>query len=176
MDKTILIASASVDEPTYKPVGDLLERNGYAVVVYHTDRVLSGEDRYTLELTSEGKLFIDYNGASILPERVSAAWYRKVGSFDLPYTEPQVAKRLYINTEVRLLHDMIWSWYPEDMWLSAPKHMAQADRKLWQTMVAHTVSFSIPQTVISSDWDTITTKLLLNDRARMVIKMLRGVM
>jgi|SRR5581483_9056964 hypothetical protein len=175
MSKSILIASARVDEPTYKPVGDILERNGYSVVVYQTDRVLSGEDQYTVALTSDAELSIDYNGVSILPERISAAWYRKVGSFDLPYKEPQVAKQLYVNNEVRHLHEMVWSLYPEDMWLSSPQNLARADRKLWQMMVAHEVGFSIPQTVISSEWDTISTTLLPTEDSRMVIKMLRGV-
>lgn len=175
MNKSILIASARVDESTYKPVGEILERSGYTVVIYQTDRVLSGEDQYTLNLTGDGELSIDYNGASILPERVSAAWYRKVGSFGLPYEEPQVAKQLYINNEVRHLHDMVWSLYPEDIWLSSPENLARADRKLRQTLVAREVGFSIPQTVISSDWDTISTTLLQTDSSRMVIKMLRGV-
>jgi len=175
VNKPILIASARVDEPTYKPVSEMLERNGYPVVVYQTDRVLSGEDQYTLDLTSDGELSIDYNGVSILPERLSAAWYRKVGSFGLPYEEPQVAKQLYINNEVRHLHDMIWTLYPEDIWLSSPGNLARADRKLLQAIVAREVGFSIPQTVISSDWDTISTKLLQTGDSRMVIKMLRGV-
>lgn len=175
MNKPILIASARVDEPTYRPVGEILEQNGYPVVVYQTDKVLSGEDRYTVILTSGSKLSIDYNGVSILPERLSAAWYRKVGSFDLPYKEPQVAKQLYINNEVRPLHDMIWALYPEGMWLSSPKNLARADRKFGQMMVAHEVGFSIPQTVISSDWDVVNAQLLPTADSRMVIKMLRGV-
>lgn len=129
MGKSILIASARIDEPTYKPVGDILERNGYSVVVYQTDRVLSGEDQYMVALTSEGELSIDYNGVSILPERISAAWYRKVGSFDLPYKEPQIAKQLYVNNEVRHLHDMVWSLYPENMWMSSPKNLARAGKE-----------------------------------------------
>lgn len=175
MNKPILIASAHIDEPTYKPVGELLERNGYPVVIYQTDRVLAGQDQYIIDLTTEGKLSMDYNGVSILPERLSAAWYRKVGSFGLPYEEPQVAKQLYVNNEVRHLHDMVWALYPEDIWLSSPMNLANADRKLGQTIVAREVGFSIPQTVISSDWDTISAKLLQTDDSLMVIKMLRGV-
>lgn len=175
MNKPVLIASARADEPTYKPVCEILERNSYPIIVYQTDRVLSGEDRYILELTSEGKLSIDYNGVSILPENVSAAWYRKVGNFALPYEEPQVAKQLYINNETRHLHEMAWGLYPEDIWLSSPENLVRADRKLKQTLVARAVGFSIPQTVISSDWDTISAKLLPTDNAHMVVKMLRGV-
>ncbi|HVB22306.1 MAG TPA: hypothetical protein VNG51_10205 [Ktedonobacteraceae bacterium] len=175
MNKPVLIASAHIDEPTYKPVGEILERSGYPVIVYQTDRVLSGEDQYTVDLTNKGELSIDYNGVSILPEWLSAAWYRKVGSFDLPYKEPEVAKQLYINNEVRHLHDMIWALYPADIWLSPPENLAHADRKLGQAMVAREVGFSIPQTIISSDWDTISAKLLQTDDSHMVIKMLRGV-
>ncbi len=175
MNRPVLIASAHVDESTYKPVSEILERNNYPVVEYQTDKVLSGEDEYIVDLTSDGELTMSYNGTSITPEDLSAAWYRKVGSFDLPYEEPKIAKRLYVNNEVRTLHGMTWSLYPEDIWLSSPNNLARADHKLGQMLVAREVGFSIPRTVISSDWDTIGEKLLSDEGARMVIKMLRGV-
>jgi hypothetical protein len=175
MNKPILIASAHVDESTYKPVSEILNRNNYPVVEYQTDRVLSGEDEYSLDLTSDCRLAISYNGVSIAPDDLSAAWYRKVGSFDLPYKEPQVAKRLYVNNEVRTLHGMMWSLYPENVWLSSPNNLAKADHKLGQMLVAHEVGFSTPRTLISSTWHPIGEKLLPDEDALMVIKMLRGV-
>lgn len=176
MEKPILIASSSFDEHAYGPVASILEQQGYPVVVYKTDKLLSGEDRFTIDLTKADELSLDYNGVSILPENLSAAWYRKIGSFSLPDAGQQLAKQLYMNNEVRALHDTIWpQFYPEDIWLSSPDNIAHADRKLGQLMVAREVGFTVPETIVSSEWNTISTKLLTPESNQIIIKMMRGV-
>jgi hypothetical protein len=176
MEKHILIASSTFDEHAYAPVTEILEHRGYPVVIYKTDKLLSGEDQFTIDLTQSNTPSISYNGTSILPEDISAAWYRKVGSFSLSDADQQLAKQLYMNNEVRALHDTIWpQFYPDDIWLSPPANIARADRKLGQLMMAHEVGFSVPKTVVSSNWGDISTKLLTPDDPQMIIKMMRGV-
>ncbi len=175
MKKPILIASATFDEHAFGPVAKLLEKKGYPVIAYRTDRVLSGKDRFTLDLRRD-TLGIHYNGSSILPEHLSAAWYRKVGSFGISDAETQPAKQLYLNNEVRALHDTIWpQFYPENIWLSSPTKIAHADRKLRQLVVAREVGFDVPETVVSSDWQVISEMLIEGDDVRIIVKMMRGV-
>src|SRR6266536_2898014 len=175
MEKPILIASASFDEHAYGPVSSILERRGYPVVDYKTDKLISGEDRLTIDMDNDD-FSINYNGVSILPENVGAAWYRKVASFRLADADTQLSKQLHMNNEVRALHDTIWPvFYPEDIWLSSPDNIARADRKLAQLIVAREVGFSVPQTLVSSDWDAISARLLPDDDERMIIKMTHGV-
>lgn len=175
MEKPILIASASFDEHAYGPVSEILEQKGFPVIVYKTDQLLLGKDQFTIDLTHEEPT-ISYNGASILPEDLSAAWYRKVGSFSLPDADTQPAKQLYMNNELRSLHDTIWpQFYPDNIWLSPPANIARADRKLGQLMVAREVGFSVPETIVGSDWDLITSQLLPTSDSLMIVKMMRGV-
>ncbi|MET8524725.1 hypothetical protein [Micromonospora sp. NPDC005172] len=175
MKKPVLIASASFDEHAYGPVSKLLERQGYPVVVYKTDRLLSGEDKLQVNLSGETPS-ITYNGVSIASEDLSAAWYRKVGSFSLADADSQLAKQLYMNNEVRALHDTIWpSLYPEGIWLSAPGNIAHADRKLQQLLIARQVGFSVPQTMVGSDWKSLISTLLPSQQSLMIVKMMRGV-
>lgn len=174
MEKPILITSASLDEHAYGPVCEILERKGFPVIVYRTDKVLANEEPLCVDITSDGELAISYNNQSIKPERVSAAWYRKLGNF-IPKDQVQDrAKQLYINNEISYLHDAIWALYPERIWLNAPERIRQADRKLGQLLLAHELGFSIPETVISSDWDDISSRLL-SDNKKMVVKMVRGI-
>ena len=119
---------------------------------------------------------IDYNGVSILPENLSAAWYRKKASFGLPNADTQLAKQLYMNNEVRALHDTIWpQLYPENIWLSSPAKIIRADRKLGQLQLAHEIGFNVPETVVSSHWGFIGATLLSRDDAQIIVKMMRGV-
>ena len=175
MKKTVLIASATFDEHAFGPVATLLEQKGYPVVVYLTDRLLSGEDRFTIDLCNAVPAIL-YNERSIAPDDLSAAWFRKIGSFGIADVETQLAKQLYLNNEVRALHDTIWSqFYPEEVWLSSPAKLARADRKLGQLVLARQVGFNVPETIVSSDWDKISSTLITNNNAKIIVKMMRGI-
>jgi glutathione synthase/RimK-type ligase-like ATP-grasp enzyme len=177
MEKSVLIASATRDEPSYGPVSEILERKGYPVIVYKTDKLLAGEDQFTIDLTNASEPYITYNDTSISPEDIGAAWFRKVASFSISDGEDQLSKQLHMNNEVRSLHGTIWPlFYPEDVWLNSPDRMAHADRKLGQLILAKEVGFTVPETVISSDWDSISEKLQVDDEeSRIIVKMMRGV-
>ena len=174
MEKTILIASASVDYQTYEPVISLLEQRGYSTVTYKTDKVFAGEDFFSMSVDDEGELKASYNGKSISPDAVCAAWYRKVSNFAIPNAADNVAKQLSVSNEVRCLHNTIWPLYPENKWLNAPDNMINADRKMKQLMVAKQVGFAIPHTVISSDWQEIERSLAPAGET-IAVKMIKGV-
>ena len=176
MEKPVLIASATADEASYGPVGDILANKGYPVVIYKTDKLLTGEDQFTLDIDEIGNVTIRYNNISILPQDICAAWLRKIASFGLPDADTQLAKQLYMNNEVRALHGTIWSsFYPDDIWLSSPNNLARADRKLSQLLAASEVGFTIPETMVSSDWNAISDTFLKDQDDRIVLKMMRGI-
>src|SRR5690606_28516213 len=85
------------------------------------------------------------------------------------------ARRQYINNEVRALHHMIWSTYPDEVWLNAPEFMHRAEGKLLQAMVARQVGFNILKTLVTSSWDEVDSKFLRTSNDRVAIKMLRGI-
>ncbi|HVV25411.1 MAG TPA: hypothetical protein VHC21_00015 [Candidatus Saccharimonadales bacterium] len=175
MSETILITASSFDEQTYGPVCKILEDRGYETVVYKTDRVLSGEDNFTLHQPGDGSISMHYNGVSILPEQISAAWYRKLGAFTVRDADEQLSKQLHMNNEIRALHDNVWSFYPDELWLNAPQKLQKADRKLNQLIVANEIGFKVPETVLSSDWEEISDRLLDSNDGQMIMKMMRGV-
>lgn len=174
MNKPILLASTSHDALTYEPVQNILESKDYPVVIYRTDRVLSGKDSLLVNLSDDGELAMQYNETSILPNDLSAAWYRKIAVFSLSGGAEDKAKHLHIHAEIRAHHDTIWSLYPDDKWLNAPDRMRQSDRKLSQLVLAHELGFSIPQTTIASSWNDIDHQLVAK-HSPIVVKMIRGI-
>lgn len=175
MKKPMLIASTTFDKHAWGPVSAGLQASGYPVIVYRTDRLLAGQDVLVIDMRSDTPL-LSYNGMSIAPGDLSAAWSRKIASFALADADTQLAKQLYMNNEVRALHDSIWPvFYPNELWLSAPTSLAAADRKLSQLMVARSIGFTVPETLVASSWTEITEKLASNDEAEFIVKMMRGV-
>ncbi len=171
----IIIASASTDEHAYGPVCEKLESRGYQPVVYCTDRVLEQSDDLVIDISSDGELGVSYKFQDISPQRVSSAWYRKVGSFSLPNAEQDRAKSAYLHNEIGFFNQTLWSLYPDQVWLNSPNKIREADQKLGQLIVARQVGFSIPPTVAGNSWPAITGKLFAGDNDEIVAKMVRGV-
>ncbi|GAC1390980.1 MAG: hypothetical protein NVSMB46_01990 [Candidatus Saccharimonadales bacterium] len=174
MEKPILITASSLDEHAYASVATILEDRGYPVVVYKTDKVLSGEEDFNLTISSQGSLSVSYDQQNISPDAIGAAWYRKVAAFSTGDNSEDRAKHLYIQNEIKAVHDTVWSLYPDEVWLNSPDKMRQCDRKLGQLLVAQEIGFEIPHTVVSSNWDDISEQLLI-DYPQMIVKMVRGV-
>jgi len=175
MEKPILVVASSVDDHAYGPVCTRLEEKGYNSVIYRTDKVLSEEEHFSLDIDSDGKLTVIYENQSVGPDRVGAAWFRKPGSYTLPGVEQDRAKQLYIRTEVSQLHDTIWSLYPYKVWLNAPENIRQADRKLEQLLLAKKLGFTIPETIVTNDWKVIEDRLIDDSDSQIIVKMVKGI-
>jgi hypothetical protein len=174
--KPILIASSTFDEHTHGPVRERLVKRGHPVVLYLTDRVLAGQTHFELTISSSGDLRIAYEGRSIDPTEIAAAWYWKVAGFRLADAEENVAKQLSLVNELAQWNATIWTLYPDDLWLNSPSNSVSADHKLQQLLVARSVGFEIPHTVVCNDWDTIERALAPQQEESIIVKMLRGVL
>ena len=94
MNKRVLIASSSFDADTHRPVCAALQAGGADVVLYETDKVMAGEQDFTIMFSSDGALTVACDGRSIAPEDVSAAWLWKVASFRNADAAVNVSKQL----------------------------------------------------------------------------------
>jgi hypothetical protein len=170
----ILIASSSFDEETHLPVRQRLERRGYEVIVYLTDRVIEGAERLTIEISAGGELTMLHQGRSIAPRDISAAWYWKVGGFRSPSASRDMARQLSLVNELTLWNHTIWGLYPDDLWLNSPRNTAFADMKLQQLLTARQIGFAVPVTVVSSEWAPVDR--LMFPGGKVAAKTLRGVL
>jgi hypothetical protein len=175
VERPILIASSSFDEHSHRPVRERLEKRGHRTVLYLTDRVLAGDAHFSLSVSPEGVLQMAYDDKSMAPDDVAAAWYWKVGGFRIANAEHNVAKQLSLVNEITQWNSAIFGLFPDDVWLNAPRRIAQAEPKLRQLLVARSLGFEIPQTLVTSRWQDVEQELLAKSET-IVVKMLRGVL
>ncbi len=175
MAESILIVSASLDEHTYGSVKTILEKNNYDVIAYLTDEVLNDISQFNLEISKEASLIINYAGRNIHPDRIAAAWYRKLGNYNHNSSEHDLAKKLYLNAEIGSVHDSVWDLYPKNIWLNSPDSIRKSDRKFAQLLLAKELGFTIPQTILTNSWETISTQLLSSNTDQAIVKTIRGV-
>lgn len=168
----ILIASSSVSEATYSPVVNNLNNRGYDIVLYLSDRVAHGYDVLSYSINEDGKTQFVYKDKTIELDKVSAAWYHHPNVINLPETD--AAKRISVEQEINNLQEFLWRNIPIESWLNAPQNMDRIDIKLGQLVVAQSLGFNIPKTIISNDWRYIERDL--GQQETMIIKMIRGVL
>lgn len=176
-NKNILIASSTISGDEYTPVVDILTDRGHEVAVYNSDLVLDGTDKLVVNVTEEGEVAVNYNSRDISNDIIDALWYRKVADFHRPGETEDKAKALLIQDEVASFHQDIWtSLYDPANWLNSPEKIQEASNKLGQLLVARQLGFSIPETLVSSDWDSINHRLFDEKGFReIIVKMVRGV-
>jgi hypothetical protein len=171
----IVVATSSVEAHSFAPVCRQLDRRSVEYVLFLTDRLLSGADRFRIEIMPSGGVSAFYGVADVSPSMVTAGWYWKVTSFRVPGGEDNVSRQMTMTNEVTALQNAIWSVYPDEIWLSSPAALWQAERKLTQLATAQSIGFAIPQTIIASKWSDIEDTLLESDEA-FIVKMARGVL
>lgn len=172
----VLIASSSLSQSEYIPVADKLMLKGYEPVIYKADKVLSGEEEFTLNISRSGTVNVTYEGVDISPEKIGASWYRKVSDFDLRGKTSDKASLLLLQEEIGNFHEAIWPLFDVNKWLNPPEQIYKASRKLGQLLVAREVGFNIPDSMVTSSWKSIQNHFFKsNDIQQIALKMIRGV-
>lgn len=166
----ILIASTSIDSPSYGPVANRLSELGHEVLVYEADKVAHGNSSLMANINSEGAFSFSYNRNLVDLSSLGAAWIRHTGL--LGYNDIDKAKQLCIEREVQDLQEVIWDSIPESKWLNPPDRIRKAQIKLAQLALAGSLGFEVPHTVVSNDWDNIAEELTDD----IIIKMSRGLL
>lgn len=165
----IFIASSSIDKPTYERVAEKLVEKGFLVFEYLADRVVSGEDSFSVSMTRTGNLSFIYNGETKNLSSISAGWYRHPNLLGLE--KPDKAKQMSLEDEINSLQDVWWNEINDSLWLNSPGNIQKTQSKLAQLAVAASLGFNVPRTIISNNWDSLGAYM---DSEEMIIKMARG--
>lgn len=156
-DKTILIASSSIDGTVWMPVAKNLGERGYDVVTYEADKVADGRIALDIAVDRTG-MNVSYNGKPLRLNAVSSAWYRRPTMF--AGEQADKARQLSLDSERKMIQYSLWDTVPEQAWLSAPERILHAEHKLTQLVMAREVGFDIPDTtVVSNNWNSIIESL-----------------
>lgn len=148
----ILIASNSKDEVILRPVVRALEARGADVLVYHADKVVSGEVRAGMVVDRDARTTFIYGDRTFSPIDIEAAWYKRANYFS--DDELNNARDIYIDRQRRDCQDSLWFSIPSDRWLNPPMVVDSIyENKIMQAHFAHEVGFETPRSVISNDWD-----------------------
>lgn len=167
----IAIFSSSVDAPTYGPVMERLVAQGYEPWLYKADDIMAGTDSLQVHIDEQGELVLVHNDHSYTLSHIRSAWFRH------PQIIGQQAKstphQLAIEHEVKAIQESIWQQIPETSWLNPPAKMMSAQAKLSQLVLAREIGFTIPETLVTNNWNAVDELL---DNGDIIIKMPRGIL
>lgn len=150
---SILIASSVYDRPCIEHVIALLEARGCKVVLFNSDEVANGTAQFSIYIDRSGEAHIMYQNKKLKPAEIGAAWYRRPNVFGLDETP---LRAYSMNREYQDLQRFLWDSIPIKVWLNAPTHMRAHNNKLSQLLLARSLGFAIPETMVSNRWDEVT--------------------
>jgi hypothetical protein len=157
-EKSVLIASSSLDQENWEPVAKDLTSRGYDVVTYEADRVAQGSTTLEVSVSNDAGLSVKYDGQDLNPGGVNAAWYRR-STLISNNIERERARQIGLDSERKVIQAAIWAAVPENAWLNSPNKIRFAEQKLSQLTLAHEIGFTIPDTLSTNRWENIHEKL-----------------
>jgi glutathione synthase/RimK-type ligase-like ATP-grasp enzyme len=170
--RPIFIASNSFDRDVYEPVAEHLQARGHEVITYEADKVANGEIDMAIHIGASA-CRITYDSKILETDNIGAAWLRRPTMFGAKRSGEDTAFRRSIDSERRAAQSIVFDMIPEERWLNSPAATSRAQEKLQQLVLAQSLGFTIPETVVSNQWDTILDKLPPDDIA---FKMFSGVL
>lgn len=156
VERSVFIASSSLDAGTCKPVAEQLDKRGYHVIPFETDRIASGEVPFAFEFTTDG-LRMQYGEEMISLASISAAWLRRPNMF--LYHPGDIAGQVSAHNDLQRMQANLWDMVPDRAWLNQPDKIRRADHKLGQLSLARELGLDIPHTVVSNRWSAIESRL-----------------
>lgn len=164
----ILIASTSIDSVSFEPVVRNLGQKGHSALVYEADRVAKGDVNLEI-IVNDSESGFYYGQDPIVTEQIRAAWFRHPNLIN--FERKDKLSQHYIEREIADLQDSIWDFIPQEKWLNAPYDTRRAQTKISQLIIAKSLGFEIPDTIVSNQWDSIKD---MANQGELVIKMSRG--
>jgi hypothetical protein len=148
----ILVVTSAADQVNFEPVVRRLERAGLRAVVFKSDEVTNGSQRFLWTLSGGGICAaIDDEAFDVLDVR--AAWWRKPDWLDIERAD--VGTRLSLENEIVRLQEDLWGAVPQQAWLNRPDRIRESNRRPTQLLAAMRVGFEVPSTIAGNSWEAV---------------------
>lgn len=170
MKDTILILTNSEDGKHTDVVIEKLRQADQKYFRFDSDRFINGELIVKFGVDNLKCGFTMHSNGQILHSAdIKGIWYRRPNHFNAQIKDP-IQKR-YAEEEIQNLLNGLWSVIPNVFWLSNPKNLERARRKLLQLKIAREIGFLIPETIVTND-PTCVREFFNTHNGRIVFKAL----
>jgi len=151
MKKAVLVLTNTEDGMHSDIVISKLLERGERVFRMDSDRLATGELRVLFSCDSQQTKFVFEDGTNcIASDEIKSVWYRRPNRFNLRIND-QVQKT-YAEREFTSFLDGLWAIIPKSVfWVSNPRALEHARKKMHQLELARTMGLAIPRTIISND-------------------------
>lgn len=149
--ETILILTNSEDGKHTDVVLEKLQRANQNVFRFDSDRFASGELIIEFRTNHQECGFtMRFRDQTLDSRNIKSVWYRRPNYFNLQIQD--LIQRRYAEDEMRILLEGLWATMPQGVfWLSNPRSLEQARKKLFQLKLAREIGFLAPETIITND-------------------------
>jgi len=163
MKDTILILSNSEDGKHTDVVVEKLYKANQKVFRFDSDRFANGELVVEFKANCHECGFTMRFGNQILDSKnIKSVWYRRPNHFNLQIQDPVQCR--YAEEEIQIFLNGLWATISLDVfWLSNPRSLEQARKKLFQLKLARELGFLIPETIVTNDPNRVREFFKIHD-------------
>ena len=169
MKNAVLVLTNSEDGKHTDVVIEKLQRANQNTFRFDSDRFASGKITIDFETNNQKCGFIISSHNQILNSKnIKSVWYRRPNHFNLQIKDS--IQRRYAEEEIRNLLEGLCAIIPQDVfWLSNPRNLEQARKKLFQLKLARELGFLVPETIVTNNPNRVR-KFLKKHNDRIVFK------
>lgn len=168
MKNAVLVLTNSEDGKHTDVVIEKLQRANQNVFRFDSDRFANGDIVIDFKTNDHGCGFImRFNDRILNSQSIKSVWYRRPNHFNLQIKDS--IQRRYVEEEMQNLLAGLWAIIPNAFWLSNPRGLEQARKKLFQLKLAREIGFLIPETIVTNSPNRVR-KFFKNHNAKIVFK------
>ncbi len=168
MKNIVLVLTNSEDGNHTDVVIKKLEETNQNVFRFDSDRFASGEIIIDFEANNKKCGFVLRSHNQIInSQNIKSVWYRRPNHFNLQIKD--FIQRRYVEDEMKNLLAGLWMMLPDVFWLSNPKSLEQARKKIFQLKLARELGFLIPETIVTNN-PSYVRKFFKTHNAKIIFK------
>lgn len=139
------------DDPSVRPVVELLKQKGYDVASFSVDHMAKGRVLFSCTIDN-GKTLFSYDKKELDMDTIAAAW---IWHPKIRYEHPHHRHAASIEREMRKTLQGVWDGIEVDRWINHPSRIRETQNKIPQQLSAARVGLRVGKTVMTNSWDYV---------------------
>lgn len=155
----------------FNAVFEILKKRGHDAILFKQDKCLEGEFLTFEVKNGQPRYYLAADGKRYDINKFSAIWYLKPHLPKELLNYPIAEYRQLINRQFYAMREAIWTIFQNKRWVNDPWAVQKSENKIFQLQAASKIDFKIPDTIITSDPETVRN-FYKNHQENIAVKLL----
>lgn len=149
MKNTVLILTNSTDGEHTESVVKHLRDRSESVFRFDVDSLAQGDIGLFVQYKKGSFSFtLESENGTLESADIKSVWYRRPNTFDFSIKDRE--QKSFAERELKILLEGLWQSLEHVFWMSNPRNLENARKKVHQLRLAQQLGFTIPETIVTN--------------------------